>query len=102
MIPSGQLYRAVYLRNGLPKGITFWADDMIEALRTSERIASWTKCPVLATKPLGGSIYNGRGKLIKGNYIVTSRLRREGVWPTGTAWHSRKAPAERGQANDNL
>jgi len=70
------LYRAIYLREGLPRGVTYPAKDMVEALSFAENWEARTKLPVLTIRSLGESIHP------KGKYdCVKTRWKKEGVWP---------------------
>ena len=50
-----QLYRACYLRDGFPRGVTFSAADTDEAVEFSAFWEKTTKCPVLTLKEIGQS-----------------------------------------------
>lgn len=45
------LYRVTYIRAGLPRGVTFAAEDFVDALEFAELWEDITKCPVLTVKP---------------------------------------------------
>ena len=57
------LFRACYVRDGFPRGVTFSAADLVEALWFSDFWEKITKCPVLTLKQVGRAKFTARGKL---------------------------------------
>jgi len=85
------LFRACYLRDGLPRGVTFPAKDIIEAMEFADNWESRTKLPILTIKMLGGSI--NPGKPVE---HITNRITREG-WPTSIAFSHNVVRREHGK-----
>lgn len=49
------LHRITYIRDGIPRRVTFAGADMVEALEFAELWERVTRCKVLTIKPQGAS-----------------------------------------------
>ena len=57
------IWRLCYVRSSVPKGVTFFAADLVAATVFTDLWERMTKCPVLTLKPLGISRFTKKGKL---------------------------------------